>query len=153
MSGLSARWRTQLFALRCLHRICTIVAQSGRREHLDIPYVRALNSSLASKGPQTIREKELLVSHVADLIKMAFTASAAYVTEIRLAGLVLLKDVIEVGYKSRFCLYSSWILMLILFGGILQIPRFRFRRCLTFGAISSSYHICTNPGIYCRYNS
>ena len=151
--GLSARWRTQLFALRCLHRICTIVAQSGRREHLDIPYVRALNSSLASKGPRTIREKELLVSHVADLIKMAFTASAAYVTEIRLAGLVLLKDVIEVGYKFRFCLYSSWALMLILFGGILQIPRFRFRRCLTFGAISSSYHICTNPGIYCRYNS
>jgi hypothetical protein len=31
-----------------------------------------------------------------DLIKLAFTASAEYVTEIRLEGLVVLRDVIEV---------------------------------------------------------
>ena len=36
------------------------------------------------------------VSGVADLIKMEFTASIAYAAEIRLAGLVLLRDVIEV---------------------------------------------------------
>jgi hypothetical protein len=38
----------------------------------------------------------LLVSRVPDLIKMAFTASTAYVTEIRLEGLIVLRDVIEV---------------------------------------------------------
>lgn len=84
--NLTSRWRTQLFALQCLHIICTIVAQSGRREHLDIPFARSRGLVLSS----------LLVSRVPDLIKMAFTASAAYVTEIRLEGLVLLRDVIEV---------------------------------------------------------
>lgn len=83
---LTSRWRTQLFALTCLHNICTIVAQSGRREHVDIPYARS----------QRLLQSSLLVSRVADLIKMAFTASAAYVTEIRLEGLVVLRDVIEV---------------------------------------------------------
>jgi HEAT repeat-containing protein 5 len=38
----------------------------------------------------------LLFFRVANLTKMAFTASTAYVTEIRLAGLVVLRDVIEV---------------------------------------------------------
>ena len=84
--GVTSRWRTQLFALRCLHSICTIVARSGRREHLDIPFARSQKIVLSS----------LLVSRVPDLIKMAFSASTAYVTEIRLEGLVLLRDVIEV---------------------------------------------------------
>lgn len=81
-----SRWRTQLFALQCLHHICTIVANSGRREHLDAAFAR-------SRGMPT---SGLLVSRVPDLIKMAFSASTAYVTEIRLEGLVVLRDVIEV---------------------------------------------------------
>lgn len=84
-SSLTSRWRTQLFALHCLHSICTTVARSGRREHLDIPFARK----------QGLVQSSLLVSRVPDLIKMAFTASAAYVTEIRLEGLVVLRDVIE----------------------------------------------------------
>jgi hypothetical protein len=83
----TSRWRTQLFALRCLHEICTLVARFGRREHIDIPFARS----------QGIPVNGLLVSRVPDLIKMAFTASAAYVTEIRLEGLVVLRDVIQVG--------------------------------------------------------
>ena len=82
----SARWQTQQFALQCLHDICTVVGRSERREHLDIPFAR-------KKGFQ---ESALLVSRVPDLIKMAFTASAAYVTEIRIEGLRVLRDVIEV---------------------------------------------------------
>jgi len=85
-SRLTSRWRTQLFALQCLHNICTIVARSGRREHLDIPFARSLGLSTSN----------LLVSRVPDLIKMAFTASTAYVTEIRMEGLVVLRDVIQV---------------------------------------------------------
>lgn len=86
LSRLTSRWRTQLFALQCLHDICTIVARSGRREHLDIPFARS--RGLSPSG--------LLVSRVPDLIKMAFTASTAYVTEIRMEGLVVLQDVIQV---------------------------------------------------------
>jgi HEAT repeat-containing protein 5 len=82
----TSRWRTQLFSLQCLHTICDIVGRSGRREHLDLVFARA----------QKIPTAHLLISRVPDLIKMAFTASAAYVTEIRLEGLVVLRDIIEV---------------------------------------------------------
>jgi hypothetical protein len=83
---LTSRWRTQLFALQCLHEICGIIANSGRKEHFDAVFAR--QQSVAFNG--------LLFSRVADLIRMAFTASTAYVTEIRLAGLTVLRDVIEV---------------------------------------------------------
>jgi hypothetical protein len=82
----TSRWRTQLFALQCLHDICITIARSGRKEQLDIIYARSLGVPVSG----------LLVSRVPDLIKMAFTASTAYVTEIRLEGLIVLRDVIEV---------------------------------------------------------
>lgn len=85
-SRQTSRWRTQLFALQCLHNICTVVGRSGRREHLDIAFARS----------QGLPVSGLLVSRVPDLIKIAFTASAAHVTEIRLEGLTVLTDVIEV---------------------------------------------------------
>ena len=88
----TARWRTQLFALQCLHEICVTVARSGRREHLDIALARA----------QGIPLQRLLVSRLADLIRIAFTASAAHVMEIRLEGLTVLRDVIEVRRASTF---------------------------------------------------
>lgn len=84
--SLTSRWQTQLFALQCLHDICTVVGRSNRREHQDILFARQ----------QGLQESNLLVSRVPDLIKMAFTASAAYVTEIRIQGLTVLRDVIEV---------------------------------------------------------
>jgi HEAT repeat-containing protein 5 len=92
---LTSRWRTQLFSLQCLHEICNIVAKSGRQEQLDIAYARKLGVPVTG----------LLVSRVPDLIKMAFTASTAYVTDIRLEGLVLLRKVIEV--RFRVCVYES----------------------------------------------
>ncbi|KAF8761979.1 Clathrin-coated vesicle protein [Rhizoctonia solani] len=84
-SILTSRWRTQLFALQCLHDICNLIARSGRREHVDIPFAKL----------HGIPTNHLLITRVPDLIKMAFTASAAYVTEIRMEGLVVLKDVIQ----------------------------------------------------------
>lgn len=87
----TSRWRTQLFALQCLHLICTTVAEANLREHLDLRYARAANAN----------ERTLLVSRVPDLVKMAFTASAAYVTDIRLEGLVLLQDIIQVRIVVR----------------------------------------------------
>jgi hypothetical protein len=91
--NLTSRWRTQLFALQCLHELCTIIARSGRQEQLDIAYARRLGFPIQG----------LLVSRVSDLIKMAFTASTAYVTDIRLEGLVVLRDVIEVRLNRRRC--------------------------------------------------
>jgi len=85
-SGLSSRWRTQLFALGCLHNIIIAVAESGREEHFD--------PVLAKRSG--INSRQMLFSRVADLIRMAFSASAALVTEVRLAGLVVLRDVVEV---------------------------------------------------------
>ncbi|KJA15114.1 hypothetical protein HYPSUDRAFT_208173 [Hypholoma sublateritium FD-334 SS-4] len=71
-SHLTSRWRTQLFALQCLHEICVIVANSERRKHLDTIVARA----------QGIPSAGLLFSRVSDLIKMDFTASTAYVRRV-----------------------------------------------------------------------
>ncbi|KAF8630901.1 hypothetical protein AX17_005259 [Amanita inopinata Kibby_2008] len=98
---LTSRWRTQLFALQCLHKICTIVAESGRREHIDPVYARKIGLTLPN----------LLVSRVPDLIRMAFTASTAYVTEIRLEGLVVLRDVIKVFATSPDPEYDDALLL------------------------------------------
>ncbi|KAF9499159.1 clathrin-coated vesicle protein [Pleurotus eryngii] len=97
----TSRWRTQLFALQCLHLICTTVAKSGRREQLDAVIARTLGLPTAG----------LLVSRVPDLIKMAFTASTAYVTEIRLEGLVVLRDVIETFSKAPDPAYEDSLLL------------------------------------------
>ncbi|KZT18252.1 clathrin-coated vesicle protein [Neolentinus lepideus HHB14362 ss-1] len=97
----TSRWRTQLFALQCLHDICTLVLASGRREQVDIPFARI----------HGIPVRTLLVSRVADLIKMAFTASAAYVTEIRLEGLLVLRDVIKVFATSPDPDYEESLLL------------------------------------------
>ncbi|CCM02125.1 uncharacterized protein FIBRA_04202 [Fibroporia radiculosa] len=97
----TSRWRTQLFALQCLHNICTIVGRSGRREHLDIAFARSQGLPISG----------LLVSRVPDLIKIAFTASAAHVTEIRQEGLTVLRDVIEIFSKSPDPDYDDSLLL------------------------------------------
>ncbi|KAG8716699.1 hypothetical protein FRC08_008984 [Ceratobasidium sp. 394] len=98
---LTSRWRTQLFALQCLHDICTLVARSGRREHIDIPFAKQHGIATGS----------LLVTRVPDLIKMAFTASAAYVTEIRLEGLTVLRDVIQIFARAPDPDYEESLLL------------------------------------------
>ncbi|KAJ7767277.1 clathrin-coated vesicle protein [Mycena metata] len=89
----TSRWRTQLFALECLHKICTLVASSGRKEHLDIKYARTLG--VPSSG----------------LLFSRFTASTAYVTEIRLEGLVVLRDVIEIFATAPDPAYDDALLL------------------------------------------
>ncbi|KAL4065423.1 armadillo-type protein [Scleroderma yunnanense] len=97
----TSRWRTQLFALECLHTICTIVARSGRKEHTDVLFAKS--NGFPVHG--------LLVSRIPDLIKMAFTASAAYVMEIRLEGLVVLRDIIQVFSKTPDPEYPEALLL------------------------------------------
>lgn len=84
-SALSSRWRTQKFALACLHNIVVAVAENGRPENF--------NPVLARQAG--LNARHLLFSRVADLIRMAFSASAALVEEVRLQGLLVLRDVIQ----------------------------------------------------------
>lgn len=85
-NALSSRWRTQLFALQCLHDIVVSVAEGNRPEHFDPVLARRIGAN----------GRHMLWSRVGDLIRMAFSASAAGVMEVRIAGLVVLRDVIEV---------------------------------------------------------
>lgn len=83
-SALSSRWRTQKFALTCLHNVLEAVADSGRREHFDPIVARQAG----------LNPRHMLFSRVGDLIRMAFSASAALVEDVRLQGLLVLRDVI-----------------------------------------------------------
>ncbi|EGG10808.1 uncharacterized protein MELLADRAFT_76824 [Melampsora larici-populina 98AG31] len=82
----NSRWRTQLFALQCLHEVFLTLIRSKKTEHFSAQIAR-------SKGLSNFRS--LMISRVSDLIKMAFTASTASIMEIRLEGLNVLRDVIE----------------------------------------------------------
>lgn len=109
----TSRWRTQLFALQCLHEIFETIKSTDelkRAEHFGL--------SSSSTNRRSSRRKGVLVGRVGDLIKMAFTASTASVMEIRLEGLVVLRDVIEVRLPFIF----SWLSCLNYNLGILTIP-------------------------------
>lgn len=82
------RWRTQLFALQCLQKTIELVSASGIREHFDLISAR--------KRRQQAGFGDFLVFRVPDLIKLSFTAATAHVDELRLAGIALLRMVIEV---------------------------------------------------------
>jgi len=81
----TSRWRTQLFALECVHRVFDTLLESGRHEHFS-----------ASSTRQDSQSQKFLIYRISDLIKMAFTASTSPAVDIRLAGLVVLRDVIRV---------------------------------------------------------
>lgn len=84
-SVISARWRTQLFALECIHEIARAVHRSDRPEQFDLVLARRMG----------VNESQLLVSRLADLIKLAFAASTASTSQVRLQGLIVLRDVVE----------------------------------------------------------
>ncbi|KAL4206381.1 hypothetical protein CU097_005637 [Rhizopus azygosporus] len=81
------RWRTQLFSLECLQQTIELVAASGIREHFDL--------ILARRRRQQAGLGDYLVFRVPDLIRLSFTAATAHVNELRLAGIHLLRLVIE----------------------------------------------------------
>ncbi|SJX63142.1 related to LAA1-AP-1 accessory protein involved in TGN-endosome transport [Sporisorium reilianum f. sp. reilianum] len=84
-----SRWRTQLFALRCLHQVFVTVRQAGKLEHFSTP------PGAGEKGQASSQRRLLMSNRVVDLIRMAFSASTSANIEIRLEGLVVLRDVIE----------------------------------------------------------
>jgi hypothetical protein len=90
LGAQQSRWRTQLFALECLHEVFVTVRKSGKLEHFDTP-----------KVTESGRQVHQMSSRVGDLIRMAFTASTAINVEIRLEGLTVLQDVIEYFRMAR----------------------------------------------------
>jgi hypothetical protein len=92
--AVTSRWRTQLFALQCLHEVIQAVVRAGRPEHFDVTLARSLN----------LNSRQLIISRVSDLIRMAFSAAAAQTMEVRLQGLVVLRDVVEVIFRRRLSL-------------------------------------------------
>ncbi|CAJ0753037.1 4936_t:CDS:10 [Entrophospora sp. SA101] len=80
------RWRTQLFAMKCLHQVVEVIYASGDKSHFDL---------ISAKKVKNNGNNDFLVLKVAELIKMAFIASTAVVSEMRLEGLRLLRDLIE----------------------------------------------------------
>jgi hypothetical protein len=114
-TALSSRWRTQLFALSCLHNIIQAVADGGKAEHFDPKMAQRMG----------LNPRQMLFSRVADLIRMAFSASAALVMEVRLQGLAVLRDVIEVSLsvssESTLTDHSAF-----------QIPQTQISRALYF---------------------
>ncbi|WVW78983.1 hypothetical protein I302_100946 [Kwoniella bestiolae CBS 10118] len=84
-NALSSRWRTQLFALECLHEIIVSVKDHKKMENFDPLLAKRMG----------LNGRHLLYSRIGDLIRMAFSASAALVMDVRLQGLVVLRDVIE----------------------------------------------------------
>ena len=142
--GAQSRWRTQLFALQCLHEIFLTVLKSGRVEHFDITKQR--NGGAGMKGGK----RGLLLYRVSDLIKMAFTASTAGVREIRLEGLVVLRDVIEVRRAIPFRFGPSNVLLRVEFQ---SIARFRLLRVAAARAIPSAYRSCSHARLRRRFVS
>ena len=79
----------------------------------------------------------------------SFTASMAYVTEIRLAGLVVLRDVIEVRTVLWF-FYGPYMRIPI---DICYISWPRLWQCASLRATSSTYYCCPHACILLRFDA
>ncbi|KAJ3107487.1 hypothetical protein HDU97_004083 [Phlyctochytrium planicorne] len=90
---LLPRWKTQVFAIQCLRKIVVLLSTSGIAEHVDLITARASLSDA--------KTHDYLVFRLTDLVKIAFSCATATVYELRLEGLVLLKDVLEAFSASR----------------------------------------------------
>ncbi|KAF9581978.1 hypothetical protein BGW38_000822, partial [Lunasporangiospora selenospora] len=84
--ALPPRWRTRIFALECIRQVIDVVANSGIADHFDLAVARRKKKNFGS---------DFLVLKVADLIKMTVYAASTPIQEIKLEGLLLLRQTIE----------------------------------------------------------
>ncbi|CAD5231280.1 unnamed protein product [Bursaphelenchus xylophilus] len=81
---VAPRWPTRVFAfsiVRKLMRLC-----ETERAHLDLALAKELQPS---------SKQDYLVLHLADLVRMSFMGATSEISELRLAGLACLHDVID----------------------------------------------------------
>ncbi|KAF9113074.1 hypothetical protein BGX27_002279 [Mortierella sp. AM989] len=88
--ALPPRWRTRIFALECIRQVIDVVANSGIADHFDLVVARRKKKNFGA---------DFLVLKVADLIKMTVYAASTPIQEIRMEGLLLLRQTIEI-FKS-----------------------------------------------------
>ncbi|KAF9419120.1 hypothetical protein BGZ94_009514 [Podila epigama] len=84
--ALPPRWRTRIFALECIRQVIDVVATSGIQDHFNLSVARRKNKNFGA---------DFLVLKVADLIKMTVYAASTPIQEIRMEGLLLLRQTIE----------------------------------------------------------
>lgn len=127
------RWQTQLFVVECLILLVRVVFESGERHHFNTVIARELQ----------VNSNSILLSKVGDLVRVAFVASTAPVIRVKLAGLALLRNVLEVGKHLSSHVHSS----LISISGILSMPGHPVRKCTFVRAISSGYHSSSSASL------
>ncbi|VDL85519.1 unnamed protein product [Nippostrongylus brasiliensis] len=79
------RWPTRVFATQVVQRLMSVC--DIERAHLDLPLAKELQMSSGGRA-------DYLVLHLSDLVRMSFMGATSENTELRLAGLVSLQDVI-----------------------------------------------------------
>ncbi|KAF9902676.1 hypothetical protein EC991_004634 [Linnemannia zychae] len=84
--ALPPRWRTRIFALECIRQVIDVVSNSGIADHFDLAVARRKKRNFGA---------DFLVLKVADLIKMTVYAASTPIQEIRMEGLLLLRQTIE----------------------------------------------------------
>lgn len=84
--ALPPRWRTRIFALECIRQVIDVVSTSGIADHFDLAVARRKKRNFGA---------DFLVLKVADLIKMTVYAASTPIQEIRMEGLLLLRQTIE----------------------------------------------------------
>ncbi|KAF9536653.1 hypothetical protein EC957_010178, partial [Mortierella hygrophila] len=84
--ALPPRWRTRIFALECIRQVIDVVSTSGIADHFDLVVARRKKRNFGA---------DFLVLKVADLIKMTVYAASTPIQEIRMEGLLLLRQTIE----------------------------------------------------------
>lgn len=80
-SKLPSRWRTQLFALRCLNEVVRVIENE--------------TTGTTEARRKALKSRKSLIPKISELIKMAFTASTAVIDDMRLEGLEILRNVVE----------------------------------------------------------
>ncbi|CAJ0939252.1 unnamed protein product, partial [Mesorhabditis belari] len=79
------RWPTRVFVTQIVQRLMTVC--DSERAHLDLALAKELQISSHGRG-------DYLVLHLSDLVRMSFMGATSENTELRLAGLFSLQDVI-----------------------------------------------------------
>uniref|UniRef100_A0A8C5FLQ4 HEAT repeat containing 5B n=1 Tax=Gadus morhua TaxID=8049 RepID=A0A8C5FLQ4_GADMO len=89
-SVVAPRWVTRVFAADCLCRII-LLCENANKAHFDL--AAAEIKKRFSRVNNT--ERDLLVLHLSDLIRMAFMAATDHSNQLRMAGLQALEDIIK----------------------------------------------------------
>ena len=91
---LLPRWRTQRFALTCLRKVISVAYASGIKEHFNLGLARQRQAKFSDEDVAA----DYLIFKLVDLIRISFGTATSNLYELKLEGLLLLKDILQVSY-------------------------------------------------------